>query len=118
HYSLGDERMALTHLLDFYLATATAAMDTLYPAERQHRPDIPEPTNPMPAFTDETAALAWLDAERNSLVAVAALGTGGRWLDHATQLSAAVFRYLDVGGHFTEAIRLCGHARYAASQTG
>ena len=118
HDNRGEERMALTRLLDFYLATATAAMDTLYPAERQHRPDIPEPTNPMPAFTDETAALAWLDAERNSLVAVTALATEGRWLDHATQLCAAVFRYLDVGGHFTEAIRLCGHARYAASQTG
>jgi hypothetical protein len=29
-----------------------------------------------------------------------------------------VFRYLDVGGHFAEAIRVCCHARYAASQTG
>jgi hypothetical protein len=118
HDTRGEERMALTRLLDFYLATATAAMDTLYPAEHQHRPDIAEPTTPLPAFTDETTALAWLDAERNSLVAVTTLATEGHWLGHATRLSAAVFRYLDVGGHFAEAIRLCGHARYAASQTG
>ena len=118
HDSRGEERMALTRLLDFYLATATAAMDTLYPAERPHRPDTPEPATTVPAFTDATAALAWLDAERNSLVAVTALAAEGHWLGHATRLSATVFRYLDVGGHFAEAIRLCGHARYAASQTG
>jgi DNA-binding winged helix-turn-helix (wHTH) protein len=118
HDSRGEERMALTRLLDFYLAAAAAAMDILYPAERPHRPGIHEPATPLPAFTDEAMALAWLDAERNSLVAVAALAADGHWLGHATQLSATVFRYLDVGGHFAEAIRLCGHARYAASQTG
>lgn len=118
HDSPGAEHMAVTRLLDFYLASAAAAMDTLYPAEREYRPGIPEPATSLPAFTDETAALTWLDAERSSLVAVTALAAEGRWLSHATRLSATVFRYLDIGGHFAEAIRICGHARYAASQTG
>lgn len=118
HDSRGEEHAALTRLLDFYLATAAAAMDILHPAERRYRPAIPEPPIPLPAFADETAALAWLDAERSSLVAITALAADGHWRVHATRLSATVFRYLDFGGHFAEAIRVCCHARYAASQTG
>jgi hypothetical protein len=111
-----EEHLALTRLLDFYLAAAAAAMRVLDPAERRHLQASGDPV--LPAFTDQAAALAWLDAERGSLVAAAALAAGSHWPGHATRLAATMFGYLDAGGYFAEATRICGHARYAASRTG
>jgi DNA-binding winged helix-turn-helix (wHTH) protein len=115
HDSRGEEHLALTRLLDFYLATAAAAMGILGHGYLQ---SVADPDAPLPAFADEMAALAWLDAERGSLAAAIALAAGGHWPGHATGLAATIFGYLDVGGYFAEAIRICGHARYAASRTG
>jgi hypothetical protein len=66
-----DQHAALTRLFDYYLQTAAAAMDTLYPAERHWRSRI-QPTAGTPAFpaAEPAAARAWLDAERSTLVAV------------------------------------------------
>jgi transcriptional activator len=111
HESRGEERLALTRLLDFYLAAATAAMRTLEPAPGRAARELPP-------FTDQAAALAWLDAERSSLMAAVALAAESHWPGHATRLAATLFGYLDVSGYFAEAIRMCGHARYAASRTG
>ena len=36
-----EQHAALTRLFDYYLHTAAAAMDTLFPAERRHRPPSP-----------------------------------------------------------------------------
>jgi hypothetical protein len=116
HDGQDEERMALTRLLDFYLAAAAAAVNAMDPAERL--PVLPEPATPVPVFTGMTGALAWLDAERDNLVAITALAAGSHWPGHATRLSATVFRYLDAGGHLAEATQVCGHARYAASRSG
>jgi tetratricopeptide (TPR) repeat protein len=118
HDSRSEEQLALTRLLDLYLAAAAAATDTLAPAERRYSRDIAEPCTPLPPFADEVTALAWLDAERDSLVAVAALAAGSHWPGHATRLSATMFGYLELGGYLAEATRICGHARYAAARTG
>ena len=37
------------------------------------------------------------------------------WPSHAARLAATIFRYLDVGGHYAEAITMHSHARRAAS---
>jgi tetratricopeptide (TPR) repeat protein len=39
-------------------------------------------------------------------------------LRHATRLAATLFRYLDLGGHYPEAVTIHGHARNAARCTG
>jgi tetratricopeptide (TPR) repeat protein len=112
-----DRRAALTRLFDFYLATAAAAMDTLHPAESNRRTRIPPPATPTPDLADPDTALAWLDTERPTLIAVAAHTATHGWPTHTTRLSATLFRYL-AGGHLMDALTVHGHAHHAAHQAG
>jgi DNA-binding SARP family transcriptional activator/Tfp pilus assembly protein PilF len=116
----GDEKQqaALTRLFDHYLHTAAVAMDTLFPGERHRRPRISPPATPVPPVTDSAVALAWLDAERATLVAVAVHAASHGWPGHATRLAATLFRYLDNGGHNPEAITIHSQARHAARHAG
>jgi tetratricopeptide (TPR) repeat protein/transcriptional regulator with XRE-family HTH domain len=112
-------RTALTRLLDHYLHTAAASMTTLFPAEASERPNIcPDAESPMPAIDQPVAARAWLDAERANLVAAAAHAAAHGWPGHATRLAATLFRYLDAGSYFPEAVTMHSHARRAAAQAG
>ncbi len=114
-----EERAALTRLFDHYLQAAAAAADLVYPAERHHRPRITVPAASGPPFTnDPAAAREWLDAERPGLVAMTAYAATHGWPSHATRLARTLFRYLDVGGYFPEAITIYHHARSAARQAG
>ena len=119
----GDEdpppahRAALTRLFDFYLATAGAAMATLYPAETHLQPRVAHPGTAVPALTDRGGARRWLDTERPGLVAVAAHTAGHGWPAHSTRLSTILFKYLD-GAYLTDALTVHGHARRAAQHTG
>jgi len=56
---------ALERLCDYYLRTIGAAAKLLYPQTVR----IPVDDGAADAFPDETAALAWLDAERPNLIA-------------------------------------------------
>ena len=118
----GERHAALTRLFDYYLAAAAAAMDTLVPAERHLRPRVhgagecqprrrPEPANPA-------AARAWLDAERAVLVAVSTHAAAHGWPAHATRLAGTLYRYLETGGHYVDAITIHSAARHAARRTG
>jgi tetratricopeptide (TPR) repeat protein/transcriptional regulator with XRE-family HTH domain len=111
-------RTAVTRLLDYYLYTAAAAMDTLAPAERHRRPHILPPGTPSPPMTDDGSARAWLDAERASLVAATEYAAANGWPGYASRLAATVFRYLDSGGYFPEASVIHGHAHRAAQEAG
>ncbi|MEV6636642.1 tetratricopeptide repeat protein [Actinoplanes sp. NPDC051470] len=113
-----ERRTALTRLFDYYLATAAAAMNTLHPAEVHHRPHtppprIPRPGMPVPDLTDRGVALAWLDTERPTLVAVAAHTSTYGWPTHTVRLSMTLFCYLG-GGHLVDAVAVHGHAYQAA----
>jgi DNA-binding SARP family transcriptional activator len=111
-----ERRAALTRLFDHYLATAAAAAGTLFPADPD-QPALPQPAGPVPPVTNPAAALAWLDAQRSTLVAVAAHAADHGWPGHAIGLGATIFRYVDVGC-FTEAAAMHTHARHAAAQAG
>ncbi len=114
-----DRRAALTCLFDYYLAAAAAAMDTLAPAERHRRPEIPPPATPLPPLGRPDAARAWLDGERANLVAVAGHTATHGWPTHTIRLAAILFRYyLDIGGNFSDALAVHTHALHAAQQTG
>ncbi len=106
---------ALTRLFDHYLATAAAAMDTLHPAEQHRRPRIRPPTTPTPPVTDPAAARAWLDAERTTLTTVCTHTAAAQgWPEHITGLASTLYRYLDVGGHYPDAVAIHTHALRAA----
>ncbi len=113
-----ERRAALTRLFDHYLHTAATAMDTLLPAERHRRPRIPPPAVPAPPVAGADAALAWLDTHRANLVAAVEYTAANGWPRHATGLAATLFRYLDNGGHFSEAVTIHTHARLASRHTG
>jgi tetratricopeptide (TPR) repeat protein len=112
------QREALTRLFDHYLHAASAAMDTVYPAERHRRPRIAPPGAAEPALTDPAAARAWLDGERSNLVAVTVHTSERGWPGHAARLAVTLFRYLDYGGYYPEASIIAGHGLSAARRTG
>jgi tetratricopeptide (TPR) repeat protein/transcriptional regulator with XRE-family HTH domain len=113
-----ERRAALTRLFDYYLHTAAAAMDTLFPAERHRRPRIPRPATPVPPVADPAAAREWLDAERAALVAAVVYTAAHGWPGHTTRLSATLSRYLRSGGHLPEALTVFSHALNTARRTG
>ncbi len=107
-------RAARTRLFDYYVAAAAAAMDAWNPAEAGQRPGTEPPEVPVPAFATGPAALAWLDAERGGLGAVCGYAAAHGWSAHAVALAGTLFRYLEAGGHHSDALAVHGHARVAA----
>jgi DNA-binding SARP family transcriptional activator/Tfp pilus assembly protein PilF len=118
HIGAGERRSALTRLFDHYLHTAAAAMDVLFPAEASRRPRVPAAASPGPSLSGADAARAWLDAQRPTLIAVAAHATDHGWPGHATRLAVTLWRYLEIGGHYPEAIAMHSCARRAARHDG
>jgi DNA-binding SARP family transcriptional activator/tetratricopeptide (TPR) repeat protein len=114
----GEQRSAMTRLLDYYLATAASAMEALAPADRNRRPLAPPVVVSRPPVSDPALARAWLDQERSVLVAAIRHATLHGWPDHATRLAATLSRYLVTGGHNTEAISIYEHALDAARRSG
>jgi DNA-binding SARP family transcriptional activator/Flp pilus assembly protein TadD len=112
-----ERHAALTRLFDYYVATAAATMDALVPAERHIRPRVCGPVTSGPPVAGPGAARAWLDSEREVLVAVTKHVEAHGWPGHATVLAGTLYRYLETGGHFPEAIIIHSAARRAASRT-
>jgi DNA-binding SARP family transcriptional activator len=114
-----ERRVALTRLFDYYLHTAVAAMDTLMPAENNPHPGVPSQATPCPTLDgDPAAARDWLEAERASLIAAARHAAAYGWPGHTTRLAATLYRYLDAGGYYPDAIRIHRLACNAAQRTG
>jgi tetratricopeptide (TPR) repeat protein len=113
-----DRRAALTRLFDHYLYGAGAAMDVLYPAEGHRRPALPPRSTPGPTLPDPKAALAWLDAERPTLVASCLYAARNGWPEHAVRLAGILYSYLDNGGYPTDAIAVHSEAQYSARLLG
>jgi tetratricopeptide (TPR) repeat protein len=113
-----DADQALTRLLDHYRYAAVAAMDTLFPHERHGRPDLSEPGSPTPPVDLPALAQAWLDLHRGNLVAVAAFAARHGWPRHAVDLSRTLWRHLEVGGHYEQAMALHTSAERAAREAG
>jgi tetratricopeptide (TPR) repeat protein len=110
--------VALTRLFDYYLATAGTAMDSYYPAERLHRPAPAAAATVTPPFPASSDALAWLEDERPSLLAVAQHATLHGSPGHAIGLSTVLYRYLDSSGDSGDGLALHTVARQAAVAAG
>jgi tetratricopeptide (TPR) repeat protein/DNA-binding XRE family transcriptional regulator len=111
-------QQALTRLFDYYLATAAAAMDVLFPAEAYLRPRVRPSAAAVPLLAGEADARAWLDAERANLVSVVVHCTGHGRPAAATSMADLLFRYLETGSHWPEARTVYGHALQAARASG
>jgi tetratricopeptide (TPR) repeat protein/transcriptional regulator with XRE-family HTH domain len=117
HHDRGEQRAALTGLFDYYLAAASAAMDTLLPTERERRPRCLA-TADIPPLDTPAAAHAWLDTEQDCLVAIAACAADHGWPGYATRLAGILYGYLNVGAHYAGSWALHAHALHAARQAG
>ncbi|MFD9702585.1 tetratricopeptide repeat protein [Lentzea sp. NPDC059081] len=110
------ERSAATErLLARHLATASAAMDLLYPADRPYRPDVA--VTPPLEFPAADAARAWLDAERSTLVALCRFAERDDRPGYAVDLANTLFRYLE-SGHYADASTIHECALRAARRAG
>jgi tetratricopeptide (TPR) repeat protein len=108
-------RAALGRLLRHYLDMARAAVRLAFPAAAAAAAD----GHPAPAagFGTADAAMAWLDAERANLLAVArtAIAEPGSF---TVDMSAVLSPYLDARAHYRDALVLHGLARDAAHTSG
>src|SRR6202034_4742823 len=108
----------LPSLFDYSLGAAASGMDVLVPPERHSRPRIEPVGTPVPELATPAQARAWLDAERPTLVMVARQAATQGWPGHATRLAATLYRYLETGGHYADALIVHGHANHAARLLG
>jgi len=113
-----ERHAALTGLFDYYLAATAAAMDALFPGEKDRRPRPPGPIRPVPPPPSPDTARDWLDAERANLVAMTAHGATGGWPSHAITLAAILYRYFEAVSHHTDAQVVYASALDSARQTG
>lgn len=105
---LARDSDSLTPLMNYYTHAASVAMDRFVPLESYRRPPVVEPVRPSPQFASVEEARRWLDAERANLVAAGAVDSTGR-------LAMTLFRYLDAGAHYHDALALHTHAVAATS---
>jgi tetratricopeptide (TPR) repeat protein len=114
----GRSDSALTRLIDYYLAAAAAAMDAMVPAEAYQRPQVAVTAIAVPDLREETDGRAWLDHERENLIAVivhcADHGRGRQ----AAALGSTLYRYLMLGSHLSEAQLIYGHVLRAVRLSG
>jgi DNA-binding SARP family transcriptional activator/tetratricopeptide (TPR) repeat protein len=116
--SIIDVHAALAGLLRYLQSAAAVAVDILYPAEAGQRPGVPAPVAVLPSLADEREARAWLDAERETMFAVASHAHDDGGPGHAIVLAGIVDPYLAVGGYYTEAVTIHHSALRAAELAG
>ncbi|MFD7654653.1 ATP-binding protein [Actinosynnema sp. NPDC059797] len=110
------KQAAQRRLFDFYLRSASLAMKLLFPQEHGRRPPAPK-TDVVPAvLADADRAARWLEVERATFSAVAAQTVDTTWAGYAPLLSTTLYRFLDVHGHFDDAVSLHALAVRAARQ--
>ncbi|HET6212869.1 MAG TPA: tetratricopeptide repeat protein [Micromonosporaceae bacterium] len=112
-----DREPAYQRLCDWYVHTARVAADLLAPHDRGRRP-VPDPGTAAPSLADPASATAWLDAERENLVAIAGHPTTDGVSTCAPHLAGILHRYLTVGAHHIDALTIYRHALHAADATG
>jgi tetratricopeptide (TPR) repeat protein len=113
-----SRQAALGRLFDFFLHTASLAMDILFPQERDRRPTFPAGGGSPANLVDDAQAVRWLEVERATLAAVAAQTVDTTWAVYATLLSTTLYRFLDIHGHFDDAVTLHTLAVTAGRQRG
>jgi tetratricopeptide (TPR) repeat protein/transcriptional regulator with XRE-family HTH domain len=113
-----DREDAAFRLAAWYLSSACAArsaLDQNLPPLAAVQADLPVP--PM-AFSTETAALAWCDAERANLTATALSASERGLYEIGWKLPTALFPYFDRGRHYGDWIATHRAAITAAHHAG
>ncbi|WP_405614642.1 tetratricopeptide repeat protein [Streptomyces sp. NBC_01508] len=110
--------MALRRFCDWCLHTATAAQERLTPVQFTlprtyvHRPDLPLP------FSDDIAALGWLDSHRTQLLGAVQLAANSGWYDTSWMLVDALWPLFLRLRHYADWIEAHEIGLDAARQAG
>ncbi|OXM59063.1 ATP-binding protein, partial [Amycolatopsis vastitatis] len=116
--SEADRSAALTRLFDYYLSTASKAMDSVAPTDWAHRPKLSDRTAATVDVSNYDRALGWLNAERSNLVSMSEFTVLHGWPTYACLLSSTVWRYFHICGNHDEALAVHTNAITAASALG
>ncbi|MER6959517.1 MULTISPECIES: tetratricopeptide repeat protein [unclassified Streptomyces] len=109
-----DRDAALTRLLDHCLASASAAMDVLYPAERHLRPAVVSPPTGLPPLRTADECRAWLRATQPTLVALCSRTDDPGPARHIVRIATTLHRHYERSGHFADALTVHTNALRAA----
>ncbi|SES49204.1 AfsR/SARP family transcriptional regulator [Actinokineospora terrae] len=113
-----DERaLALSRLVDWYLVVADEANRVIDPNRDLVTPTLRHPRTRVP-FNDRHGALAFLDAERPNLRAVAQCARELGRLDSAWQFTYLLTSFFDATGHWHDRVELCRQGAAAATALG
>jgi DNA-binding SARP family transcriptional activator/tetratricopeptide (TPR) repeat protein len=115
HDTESARRDALTRLFGHYCFVASVAADRFSPDECHRRPPIPSPVGPTVTLPDAHAAVAWLDAERENLIAAVRHAAAHDQEEVIIHLATTLYRYLDHGGHYRDGLMLHTAARDATA---
>jgi tetratricopeptide (TPR) repeat protein len=111
-----DRAEATDRLLDYHLAATDAAAARLYPY--MFRLGISDPiTARAPTFSNDGAAIGWLDGERPNIIAAIRAARGPR-PRKACALAVALQGYLWFRGHVVDAVQTADAALGAAADDG
>jgi tetratricopeptide (TPR) repeat protein len=111
-------RAALGRLLDHYRSTAAVAVDTVYPFDRDHRPQVPAPDTTVPNLRDLAQAAGWLKGELSNLLAAAHYAANRGWPEHTLHLSSILRRHMYILGRNRDAEALHRRALTLARTIG
>lgn len=126
----GEQRAAMERLLDYYqhaagraqalITTLTCASQARGQIRGQVRGQVPAPPGPaaVPELTGEQAALAWLRAERTSLLACLDHATAQRMPERVVALTAGLGELLRRDGPWAEAAARHERAAGVAAELG
>jgi tetratricopeptide (TPR) repeat protein len=116
----GERGGAVRRLLDYYLATAAAAVRTAFPHSRfteAHIRPVPEWPAAAPDLSDVASAIAWLGTERTNLVRVSMHAAAHGWPAHAVAFALTLRPFLD-GGYDRDGLSVLTAALTAADAVG
>lgn len=106
---------ARTRLFDHYRCVAARAMQLIAPHEANRRPPLEEPRAAVPELDSYDDALGWLETERANLVAMAELPVP---LPARRDFAVILWRFLDMGAHTDDALRVHSRLVEAAQAAG
>ncbi|PPK66411.1 BTAD domain-containing putative transcriptional regulator [Actinokineospora auranticolor] len=112
-----ERAIALSRLVDWYLVVADEANKVIDPNRDLVTPSLRHPRCRVP-FDDRHGALAFLDAERANLRAVAQCARELGRLDSAWQLTYLLTSFYDATGHWHDRVELCRQGAAAATALG
>lgn len=114
-----DERAAaLRRLLSWYLHTVYTVDEVLTPHRARPALDWCEPVRPPATFPTTTDALDWCEAERPALVAAVSAAAEYGLHQHAWQLAALMWGFLNQRRHWTDWLATHEVALASARQVG